>query len=173
MYLKKRTITTEHRSQTARRRFFFSMFQIYILFVQDGDRRRRKGSTFKKRFQSKRGRTLLRLFSFLHVFFFFFYFSWSIIPSHVKPPERVDYKQTNSRFDSRPPKHLSCSRLTFIVFQPSAKKRHRVDRWRTRRRKWRRRRRDEWLKQERKNTTVPPARPPSKHALIHPLHRGM
>ncbi len=100
------------------------MFQIYILFVQDGDRRRGNGR-HPKRFQSKRGRMLLlRFFSFLHFVFFFLFqlinHSFTCISQAPPTPERPDYRERNSRDPHR--QHLSCSWLTFTVFQPSAKR---------------------------------------------------
>lgn len=122
------------------RRLFFSIFQIYILFVQDGDRRRSKRQTK----QSKRGWTLLllQLFGFLRVFSFFF--GGSILPftpgtkSHPPHLNVPDYKQRNSRDFDPDRQHLSCSWLTFTVSQPSTKKEEKKwgngeDRWRRRR----------------------------------------
>lgn len=138
IYLKRKD-GDHHSTQTstARTRLVFSMFQIYILFVLP-----RKRSTFKNRFENKRGRTLqlLRLFGFIRLF-------PSHVPVHAWSPWRHRNKQRSHTANICP-----AAALHVTVFQPSAKRETEETDGEDGGEKWRRRR-DEWLKQERKNTT--------------------
>ena len=101
IYLKRKN-GDHHSTQTstARTRLFFSMFQIYILFVSP-----RKRSTFKKRFENKRGRTLqlLRLFGFIR---------HSFTCSRPRLIALTTQKQTAQPHRQ----HLSCSCFTCYSF---------------------------------------------------------
>lgn len=139
-------LATEHASRPLVQDFIFSfLFQIYILFVQDGDG------------QSKRAST-----SYAGLFFV----SSNRRGVSQAPPTHPNVLTTEEETADPRRQHLSCSCLTFIV--SSAKK----DKQRETAVKNGGGDMTKWLKQERKNTSERPARPPSRHALIHPLRRG-